>query len=102
MFVLLLMGVSSLIRNTSSLKIRHCSFFTVNGDKKTGWSTTDAYDSTLKYKVKDKVPRWKFELAGFVGLVAWFVVFQVSFFVTLVIPLVARRVISGHNSEYVP
>ena len=72
---------------------------TANGGKKTGWSTTDAYDAKLEYKVKDKVPRWKFELARF-G--AWFFVFQVSFFVTLAIPLVARRVISGHNSEYVP
>ena len=77
--------------------------FTVNGGKKTAWverwSTTDAYVAKLEYKVKDEVPRWKFELARF-G--AWFVVFQISFFVTLVIPLVARRLISGHNSEYVP
>jgi hypothetical protein len=73
--------------------------FTANGGKKTGWSTTDVYDAKLEYKVKDEVTRWKFELARF-G--AWFVVFQVSFFVTLVIPLVARRMISGHNSEFVP
>jgi hypothetical protein len=73
--------------------------FTANGGKKTGWSTTETYDAKLEYKVKDKVLRWKFEVARF-G--AWFVVFQVGFFVTLVIPLVTRRMISGHNSEFVP
>ncbi|OCK81053.1 hypothetical protein K432DRAFT_404150 [Lepidopterella palustris CBS 459.81] len=63
------------------------------------WSTRDAHDAKLEYKVKDTVPRWRYELARF-G--AWFIVFQVSFFVTLVVPLVLRRIASGHDSEYVP
>jgi hypothetical protein len=47
-----------------------------------GWSPTNSYDAKLEYKETGEVPRWKFELDRF-G--AWFV-FQVSFFVTLVIP----------------
>ncbi|WP_261574311.1 hypothetical protein [Frankia gtarii] len=55
------------------------------------------YDDRLDYEVT--IPRWKFELARF-G--AWFVVFQVTFFVMLVIPLVAMRALTGHDSVYVP
>lgn len=47
------------------------------------WSTKEEYDAKLEYRVKEFVPRWQFEGARFL---AWFVVFQVSFFVTLVIP----------------
>jgi hypothetical protein len=63
------------------------------------WSTKEEYDATLEYRVKDTVPRWQFEGARFL---AWFVVFQVSFFVTLVIPLVLLRMATGKNSVYVP
>jgi hypothetical protein len=44
-------------------------------------------------------PRWKFEVARF-G--AWMATFQISFFVILVIPLVSLRLLTGHNSVYVP
>jgi Spirocyclase AveC-like len=55
------------------------------------------YDDLLDYEVT--IPRWKFELARF-G--AWFAVFQVSFFVFLVAPLVIMRMITGNDSVYVP
>jgi hypothetical protein len=55
------------------------------------------YDDLLDYEVV--IPRWKFELARF-G--AWFAVFQISFFVLLIVPLVAMRVITGNDSIYVP
>jgi hypothetical protein len=63
------------------------------------WSTKEEYDTQLEYRVKDSVPRWQFGGARFL---AWFVVFQVSFFVTLVIPLVVLRMATGKNSVYVP
>ncbi|MCU4186860.1 spirocyclase AveC family protein [Acidiferrimicrobium sp. IK] len=44
-------------------------------------------------------PRWRFEVARF-G--AWMVTFQVSFFVILCIPLVLLRLVTGHDSVYVP
>lgn len=55
------------------------------------------FDDLLNYEVT--IPRWKFELARF-G--AWFAVFQVSFFVLLVVPLVVMRMITGNDSIYVP
>ncbi|WP_256789315.1 hypothetical protein [Frankia sp. AvcI1] len=55
------------------------------------------HDARLDFDVT--LPRWKFELARF-G--AWFVVFQVTFFVMLVLPLVAMRALTGHDSVYVP
>lgn len=55
------------------------------------------YDDLLDYEVT--IPRWKFELARF-G--AWLAVFQVSFFVMLVVPLVIMRVLTGHDSIYAP
>ncbi|PPJ25835.1 hypothetical protein C5E45_18985 [Nocardia nova] len=59
---------------------------------------TDAeYDARLDYEVT--IPRWRFELARF-G--AWFVVFQVSFFLTLIVPLVTLRAVTGHDSPYIP
>ncbi|KAF2500946.1 hypothetical protein BU16DRAFT_533687 [Lophium mytilinum] len=63
------------------------------------WNTSEEYDAKLNYKVKDSVPRWLFETARFV---AWLVVFNVSFFITLVIPLVVLRVATGRGSKYVP
>jgi hypothetical protein len=55
------------------------------------------YDDLLNYEVV--IPRWKFEIARF-G--AWFVVFQVSFFLLLIVPLVVMRVITGNDSVYAP
>jgi hypothetical protein len=55
------------------------------------------YDDLLNYEVT--IPRWRFELARF-G--AWFVVFQISFFALLVVPLVVMRMITGNDSVYVP
>lgn len=60
-------------------------------------SKRQEYDAFLDYEVT--IPRWKFELARFA---AWFVVFQVSFFVLLIVPLVAMRMITGHHSIYAP
>lgn len=51
----------------------------------------------LDYEVIGK--RWKFELARFA---AWMATFQVSFFFMLVVPLVSLRLLTGHNSIYVP
>jgi hypothetical protein len=42
---------------------------------------------------------WRFELRR---IVAWLIVFQVSFFLLLVVPLVVLRVVSGHGSVFVP
>jgi hypothetical protein len=60
-------------------------------------SKREEYDACLDYEVI--VPRWKFELARF-G--AWFVVFQVTFAVMLVGPLMALRALTGKDSPYVP
>jgi hypothetical protein len=60
-------------------------------------SKQQEYDDLLDYEVT--IPRWKFELAR---LGAWFVVFQVSFFLLLVVPLVVMRMITGNDSIYVP
>jgi hypothetical protein len=57
----------------------------------------EQYDDRLNYDVT--IPRWKFELARF-G--AWFAVFQVSFFLLLIVPLVTMRMITGHGSVYAP
>ncbi|MCM3924758.1 hypothetical protein ND748_24230 [Frankia sp. AiPs1] len=55
-------------------------------------------DDGLNYDVVG-ISRWKFELARF-G--AWTAVFQLSFFILLVVPLVFLRLVTGHNSIYVP
>jgi hypothetical protein len=55
------------------------------------------YDDLLDYEVS--IPRWRFELARF-G--AWFAIFQISFFLLLVVPLVVMRVITGNDSVYIP
>lgn len=55
------------------------------------------HDAQCDYRIL--IPVWKFELYRF-G--AWFVTFQISFFVSLVIPLVLLRYISGRGSIYIP
>lgn len=55
------------------------------------------FDDFLNYEVI--IPRWRFEL---MRLGAWFVVFQVTFFVFLVVPLVVMRVATGSDSPYIP
>ena len=60
-------------------------------------SKQQEYDDLLNYEVT--IPRWKFELARFGS---WFLVFQVSFFVMLVAPLVLMRIVTGNDSMYVP
>jgi hypothetical protein len=54
-------------------------------------------DNYLNYEVT--IPRWRFEL---MRLGAWFVVFQVTFFVFLVVPLVVMRAVTGADSPYIP
>jgi hypothetical protein len=55
------------------------------------------FDDHLNYEVT--IPRWRFEL---MRLGAWFVVFQVSFFVLLVVPLVVMRWATGADSPFIP
>jgi hypothetical protein len=55
------------------------------------------FDDYLNYGVT--IPRWRFEL---MRLGAWFVVFQITFFVFLVIPLVVLRTATGADSPYIP
>ena len=55
------------------------------------------YDDLLDYEVT--IPRWRFELAR---SGAWFAVFQVSFFLLLVVPLVVMRMVTGNDSVYIP
>ena len=45
------------------------------------------------------IPRWRFEL---MRLGAWYIVFQVSFFVFLILPLVIMRCATGADSPYIP
>jgi hypothetical protein len=55
------------------------------------------FDDHLNYEVT--IPRWRFEL---MRLGAWFVVFQVSFAVFLVLPLAVLRWATGADSPYIP
>ena len=55
------------------------------------------FDAHLNYDVT--IPRWQFEL---MRLGAWFVGFQISFFLFLVGPLVILRAVLGADSPYVP
>ncbi|CNH09226.1 Uncharacterised protein [Mycobacterium tuberculosis] len=55
------------------------------------------FDDYLNYQVT--IPRWRFEL---MRLGAWFIVFQITFFVFLIIPLVALRILTGAESPYIP
>ncbi|EUA30587.1 hypothetical protein I553_4844 [Mycobacterium xenopi 4042] len=55
------------------------------------------FDNYLNYDVV--IPRWRFEL---LRLGAWFIGFQVSFFVFLLVPLVALRALTGAESPYIP
>lgn len=70
---------------------------TATAVRTSGRSKQQQYEDLLDYEVT--IPRWKFELARF-G--AWFAVFQVSFFLLLVMPLVVMRMITGNDSVYVP
>jgi hypothetical protein len=54
-------------------------------------------DDYLNYEVA--IPRWRFEL---MRLGAWFIVFQITFFVFLIIPLVVLRTVTGADSPYIP
>jgi len=55
------------------------------------------FDDHLNYQVT--IPRWRFEL---MRLGAWLIVFQITFFVFLVIPLVVLRTVTGAESPYIP
>jgi hypothetical protein len=55
------------------------------------------FDDYLNYEVT--IPRWRFEL---MRLGAWFVVFQVSFAVFLVLPLAVLRWATRADSPYIP
>jgi hypothetical protein len=55
------------------------------------------FDDYLDYEVT--IPRWRFEL---MRLGAWFVVFQLSFALFLVLPLVIMRWATGADSVYIP
>ena len=59
--------------------------------------STQADAAARGYLVKG--PRWRFELVRF-G--AWILTFQLSFFVILCVPLVTLRLLTGHDSIYVP
>jgi hypothetical protein len=67
------------------------------GARKTARTKTQEFDDYLNYEVT--IPRWRFEL---MRLGAWFLGFQVTFFVFLVLPLVALRTVLGADSPYVP
>jgi hypothetical protein len=58
---------------------------------------TQEFDDHLTYDVT--IPRWRFEL---MRLGAWFVGFQVTFFLFLVGPLMVLRMVLGADSPYVP
>jgi hypothetical protein len=60
-------------------------------------SKQQEFDAYLNYDVT--IPRWRFEL---MRLGAWFIGFQLSFAVLLVLPLVALRAVTGADSPYVP
>ena len=60
-------------------------------------SRKQQYDDMLDYDVT--IPRWKFELAR---MGAWFAVFQISFLLLLIVPLVSMRMITGNDSIYAP
>lgn len=58
---------------------------------------TEEFDDFLNYEVT--IARWRFEL---MRLGAWFVGFQITFFLFLVGPLLALRAVLGAQSPYVP
>jgi energy-coupling factor transporter transmembrane protein EcfT len=55
------------------------------------------FDDYLNYEVT--IPRWRFEL---MRLGAWFIVFQITFFVFLIVPLRVLRTLTGADSPYIP
>jgi hypothetical protein len=60
-------------------------------------SRAQRFDASLNYEVT--IPRWKFEAWRFM---AWFVSFQISFFLLLVLPLLVMRWATGADSPYLP
>ncbi|MCU1691097.1 MAG: conserved hypothetical rane protein [Frankiales bacterium] len=60
-------------------------------------SKREQYDALLDYEVT--IARWRFEAYR---LLAWFSVFQLSFFLLLIVPLVLMRWLTGVDSVYVP
>jgi hypothetical protein len=58
---------------------------------------TEEFDAHLNYDVT--IARWRFEL---MRLGAWFLGFQVTFFLFLVGPLVLLRMVIGADSPYIP
>lgn len=60
-------------------------------------SARERYDAALNYSVT--IARWKFES---LRMAAWVVVFNVSFFMMLVLPLVLMRIITDHQSPWIP
>lgn len=65
--------------------------------KQAGRTKQQQFDDYLDYEVT--IARSRFEL---MRLGAWFVVFQISFFVFLVLPLVIMRWATGAESPYIP
>jgi hypothetical protein len=55
------------------------------------------FDDYLNYEVT--IPRSRFEL---MRLAAWFIVFQITFFVFTIIPLLVLRTVTGADSPYIP
>lgn len=68
-----------------------------SGESRVTRSPQQRYDDNLNFDVT--IPRWRFELWRFV---AWFVCFQVSFFLFLLVPLAVLRTLTGTNSPYIP
>jgi hypothetical protein len=55
------------------------------------------FDDYLNYEVT--IPRWRFEA---MRLGAWFIGFQVTFFLLLVLPLIMVRALTGAGSPFIP
>ncbi|MCW2831294.1 MAG: hypothetical protein JWP31_1986 [Aeromicrobium sp.] len=70
---------------------------TLTAERTTALPKQQQFDAHLNYEVT--IPRWKFELWR---LLAWFIGFQVSFAVFLVLPLVLLRWLTGADSIHVP
>ena len=57
----------------------------------------EQYDAQLDYEVT--ISRRRFELYRFLS---WFLVFQLSFFLLLIVPVVSMRLLTGINGPYIP
>ncbi|MEP6869146.1 MAG: hypothetical protein ABJA20_11580 [Novosphingobium sp.] len=62
-----------------------------------GSSPREQYEARLNYE--PTISLWKFES---LRLLAWVVVFNVSFAILLVMPVMMMRVITGHGSPWIP